>query len=91
VRASGLVTGQNQNIQPGDYVVVYDAGRDPVPAALEQAVLIIAGHLWETQQGPTTNRFIGSEEGSGVLVGMGYLIPNRAAHLLQPHAAVLVG
>lgn len=91
VRPSGIVTGKNQSLRPGEYVVVYDAGRDPVPASLKLATLIISGHLWETQQGPTTNSFIGDAGAeNNFRVGAGYLIPNRAAHLLSPFASEAV-
>lgn len=92
---SGIVTlADLSGLQAGSYTTVYEAGRGPVgdvPVSLKQAVLIIAGHIWQTQQGPTSNRFIGEEDAedrwrpSG-----GYLIPNRAAHLLQPFSSVLV-
>ncbi|HEU4542203.1 MAG TPA: hypothetical protein VFR23_13830 [Jiangellaceae bacterium] len=88
-KVGGIVAGQDEIIPAGDYTVVYTAGRNPVPVSLKQAVLIIAGHHWQTQQNSARrNRFVGSEDESGVRVSMGYLIPNRAAHLLQKHALV---
>ena len=85
----GVVTLKNGILTPGDYDVVFDAGRDPVPAGLKLGVLIIAGHLWQTQQGPTTNRFIGSQDAEDSWrPSAGYLIPNRAAHLLTPHCPI---
>jgi hypothetical protein len=89
-KKAGIVSGLNYRLPPGDYDVICEAGRNPVPVSLKQAVLIIAGHHWQTQQNtPTRNRFAGSEN-DGVRVSMGYLIPNRAAHLLQPHASMPV-
>ena len=83
---AGIVSGLNYRLPPGDYDVVYTAGRNPVPVSLKQAVLIIFGHHWQTQQNSARrNRPVGAES-DGVRVSMGYLIPNRAAHLLQPHA-----
>lgn len=88
---AGIVTLLHYHLPPGDYTVVYTAGRNPVPVSLKQAVLIIAGHHWQTQQNSARrNRFVGSEDESGVRVSMGYLIPNRAAHLLQPYASMPV-
>lgn len=92
---TGTVTlASGGGLQRGDYDVVYDAGRGvvgDVPVSLKLAVLIIAGHLWQTQQGPTTNRFIGDQNAEDTFrPSAGYLIPNRAAHLLQPEMNVPV-
>lgn len=90
-KIAGMVTAIDDTIQTGEYDAVYDAGRDPVPVSLKQAVLIIAGHHWQTQQNsPSRNRLVGAQQSEGVRVSMGYLIPNRAAQLLQPHTSVLV-
>lgn len=89
-KVSGIVTAVDDTVESGEYDAIYTAGRNPVPVSLKQAVLIIAGHHWQTQQNSVRrNRLVGSEE-DGVRVSMGYLIPNRAAHLLQPEANVLV-
>lgn len=89
-KVSGIVAAIDDTIESGEYDVVYTAGRNPVPVSLKQAVLIIAGHHWQTQQNSATrNRLVGSQD-DGVRVSMGYLIPNRAAHLLQPEASVFV-
>lgn len=92
---TGIVTlTSGSGLQRGDYDVVYDAGRGTignVPVSLKFAVLIIAGHLYQTQQGPTTNRFIGDQNAEDTFrPSAGYLIPNRAAHLLQPEMNILV-
>jgi hypothetical protein len=85
----GVVTLKSGSLTPGDYDVVFEAGRDPVEESLKLGVLIIAGHLWMTQQGPTTNRFIGSQDTEDSWrPSAGYLIPNRAAHLLTPHCPI---
>ena len=85
----GVVQLLNGYLPDGDYTVVYSAGRDPVPESLKRAVLIIAGHQWMTQQGPTTNRFVGSQDVEDTWrSSAGYLIPNRAAHLMQPHCPI---
>jgi hypothetical protein len=87
---TGVVTAVSGTISPGEYTVVYDAGRDPVPAKMKQAVLIIAGHHWETQQGPTSDRFVGGEDNRTPRVHRGYLIPRRAAELLESAMSVVV-
>lgn len=85
----GVVQLLNGYLADGDYTVVYTAGRNPVPESLKRAVLIIAGHQWMTQQGPTTNRFVGSQDVEDTWrPGSGYLIPNRAAHLMQPFCPI---
>lgn len=93
--ATGIVTlAGGSGLQPGDYTTIWDAGRGEVgevPVSLKWAVLIIAGHLYQTQQGPTTNRFIGDQNAEdSYRPSAGYLIPNRAAHLLQPERDVIV-
>lgn len=93
--ATGIVTlADGSGLDAGDYTVIYDAGRGAVgdvPVSLKLAVLIIAGHLYQTQQGPTTNRFIGDANAEDTFrPSAGYLIPNRAAHLLQPEQSVAV-
>lgn len=84
----GVVMLAQGHLPAGDYTVVYEAGRNPVPVSLKTAVLIIAGHLWQTQQGPTSNRWPGQETSDTFRVSRGYLIPNRAAHLLTPYAPI---
>jgi hypothetical protein len=88
----GVVQLLNGYLSPGDYTVVFTAGRgtvDDVEESLKLGVLIIAGHIWQTQQGPTTNRFIGSQDAEDSWrPAAGYLIPNRAAHLLTPHCPI---
>jgi hypothetical protein len=86
---TGVVTAVSGTISPGEYDVVYDAGRDPVPVKMKQGVLIIAGHHWETQQGPTSDRFVG-EDSRKPRVSRGYLIPRRAAELLESAMSVVV-
>lgn len=89
---AGIVHG----VPTGTYSVVYQAGRgsiDAVPVSLKLAVLIIAGHIWEIQRGPRSRNFHGqssADESSGHKASAGYLIPNRAAHLMQPFANVPV-
>ncbi len=93
--ATGIVTKADGAGLPLDaYDIEYEAGRgtiNEVSASLKLGVLIIAGHLWQTQQGPTTNRWPGQDASeNNFRVSRGYLIPNRAAHLLQPEQNVAV-
>lgn len=91
-KVAGIVSGLC-----GTFDVEYTAGRgdvDNVPFSLKLAVLVIASHIWEIQRGPRSRNFVGqasSDETGGHKAASGYLIPNRAAHLMQPYASVLVG
>jgi hypothetical protein len=88
---SGIVTGLTSSLSPGTYTAVYEAGRDPVPVALKEATLIIGKHLWESQRGPARKLRGEDADNRAQWTGYGYLIPNRAAHLMQPYASILVG
>lgn len=90
VRESGIVTARSGRLALGLYDVAYEAGRDPVPDALRLATLIIGKHLWETQRGPKTRLRTEDDESRAQWAGAGYLIPNRAAHLMQPYVTVPV-
>lgn len=87
---SGIVTGLSSSLSPGVYTAVYEAGRNPVPVSLKEATLVIGKHLWESQRGPG-RKMRSDDENRAQWTGSGYLIPNRAAHLMQPYANVLVG
>ncbi|MGH9252815.1 MAG: hypothetical protein ACRD0W_25370 [Acidimicrobiales bacterium] len=81
---AGYAEGATEPIPDGDYDVVYEAGRNPVSTNAKRAVLMLAGHIWDAQQGPGPRRAaVGGQEDSGHRVGVGYLIPHRVAHLLQ--------
>jgi uncharacterized phiE125 gp8 family phage protein len=75
----------------GNYRVTYSVGRPTVPAAVRLAILVIAGHLFETQRRPGFTS--DSPAGFGGLDGvqdarptsMGFAIPSRAKELLQPY------
>lgn len=62
--------------------VVYDAGFATVPADLKLAGLIIASHLWRTQQGGAQS-LDPNDESYGMPAGSGFAIPNRARELLR--------
>lgn len=67
----------------GGFSVTYSVGRPTVPAAIRLAILIIAGHLFETQRVPGASRAFGQPETP--VMGLGYAIPNRASDLLAPY------
>lgn len=67
----------------GTVSITYRAGRDPIPAALTLAALVIAGHLWETQRGPAGGMPGVNDE--PVVIGVGYAVPNRAIELMKPY------
>ncbi|MEU4595275.1 head-tail connector protein [Micromonospora aurantiaca (nom. illeg.)] len=62
------------------YTLVYEAGRDALPASFRLAILIIAQHLWRTQHGSGRAR---TAEDSVMMPGMSFAIPARAAELLR--------
>lgn len=65
------------------YVVVYDAGRDRLPYRLEQAVLELVRHLWDTQRGPTRRPGAPASDGAANTVpGAAYALPFRVAELI---------
>lgn len=74
--------------------VEYEAGRDPVPDALKLAVMITAGHLWDTQRGNRGGSFgaiygAGEDtaqgaEASSILL-QGFSLPRRAMELIRPY------
>lgn len=74
----------------GEYDVTYDAGRAEPGENLGGAVLITAGHLWETQRGSsargrTLTEFDGAQGSNEVMsVLRGFALPRRALELLQP-------
>lgn len=63
-----------------------------VPADIRFAVLVIAGHLWDTQrvagQGEGNRPGFGGNTAPGPTVSTGYAIPNRAKTLLAPYRQV---
>lgn len=69
----------------GDVVVTYTTGFGVVPDAVWLAILIIAGHLWETQRGSSPS-VLAVQNGDQPQAGWsGFAIPNRAADLLTPY------
>lgn len=66
----------------GEVVITYTVGRTSIDDDVRMATLIIGKHLWETQRGRNANRAGTPSEGDKPLVG--FLIPHRAAALLEP-------
>lgn len=61
-----------------EYTVIYRAGLSAIPERVKLAGLIVAKHLWETQNG-----FAGRRSGDDfVQTGMGFAVPRRAQELL---------
>lgn len=68
----------------GGVVVVYSAGRSPVPDALNRAALIIVQHLWRTRNGGAGLPAL-VDEPTTLDAAFGYAVPNKALDLIQPY------
>lgn len=68
----------------GGVVVVYQAGRSPIPDAINRAAIIIVQHLWRTRNGGAGLPQL-LDEPVEYDQGFGYAIPNRALDLIQPY------
>lgn len=82
---SSLSTGLLSTLPSGDVTVTYLVGRTSCPDAVRLAALIIAGHLWQTQRGPSAPTGALPNDFGATPVGVGYLVPNRALELLGPY------
>jgi hypothetical protein len=75
------------SIVRGDYLVTYVAGRaattEDVPDDIQLAVCIIGKHLWRTQRAPVGAPRAGAADDESV--PLGFLIPHRAAAILDGH------
>jgi hypothetical protein len=70
----------------GPVIVTYVAGFDPVPAAIELAILYTVQHAWESQRGSIPVPFqSGADE--TFTMSRGFFMPNRAKELLAPYRA----
>jgi hypothetical protein len=69
----------------GDITITYTVGRQDVPADIHEAILVVAGHLWETQRGTAPSALALQGEDVGPTPGLGYALPNRAKDLLAPY------
>lgn len=93
IDASGLIS-RHSGFPRGRYDVDYTSGMfataGVVPAAVKLAVLIVAGHTWETQRGRQGRAaFIPGEVGTPAdqseLIMSGFSLPSRAIELLKPY------
>ncbi len=84
-RAAGLLYDVPHTAGP--MTATYTVGGGGVPAAVQLACLIVAGHLWETQRGtsPSALALQDPEAAFGAPAVAGYAIPNRARDLLAPY------
>ena len=90
---TGLLRRADGGWMVGSFTVSYSVGRPTVPAAVRLAILVIAGHLFETQRMPGFQSADSLPAGFGGLdgvpdarlPGLGYAIPNRAQELLTPY------
>lgn len=87
-----LVYGGTLGSGAGGMTVRYTAGRAEVPESIRRATVIILEHLWKQQRGWAS----GAPSARGQLpepepqVPMGFVLPNRAAQLLEPHTRVAI-
>ena len=77
---TGVLRLANGSWFRGDVTVTYSAGRTLIPAGVDQAILIVAGHLWQTQRGASPMPMQAVDMGASP--GSGYALPNRALELL---------
>lgn len=70
------------------YTIVYTAGLSTIPERVKLAGLIVAAHLWQTQNGggglPVPGD-VNSNESVMFSSSLGFAIPNRARDLLQSY------
>jgi hypothetical protein len=85
--AGVLIPVYGGSIAAGTYLVTYVAGRAAttadVPDDIQLAVCIIGKHLWQTQRAPVGRP--GATPDSEASVPTGFLIPHRAAAILDGH------
>lgn len=68
----------------GNVTVTYTTGMAEVPVQVTMAVEFIVRHLWTSQRGPQPRPVLaGPDDGTSMVPGVGYAIPNRAIELLE--------
>lgn len=82
---TGIITLQYPWSSWGTVTVAYTYGWTTLPAPISLAVLIVAGHLWETQRGSASLPTLGGDQTPAMTPGAGYAMPNRARELLAPY------
>ena len=91
----GLITRRNSGTAVPFFAgkknvhVVYTAGFTTVPADVKHAVLLLIGHMWETQRGGT--RRPGTNSGDDYVPGMGFMLPHRVKEILDSHRIPGIG
>lgn len=84
---SGILSAVSGYTLPTEVTVTYVAGYTTPPSWAQLAALIIAQHLYRTRRGPSAVR--GPQDVASA-PGAGFLVPNQAALLLEPHRLVSV-
>lgn len=92
---SGVIrAASGRRLPRGRYDITYIAGMaaedEDVPGAVKLAVMIVAGHMWETQRGrQARGGFVPGEvitpTDQSVLIMSGFSLPRRALELLKPY------
>lgn len=91
---SGVIRLLSGCFPRGRYDLTYTSGMAADSADIDSdiklAVLIVAGHMWETQRGRQARSGFIPGEGvtpvdQGALIMAGYSLPRRALELLKPH------
>ncbi len=84
---AGVLSAVTGYALPSEVTVTYEAGYASPPSWAQLAALIIAQHLYRTRLGPNPSR---SGYETTQPSGVGFLVPNQAALLLEPHRLVSV-
>lgn len=79
--ATGIVRRIDGSTFFGQMTVTYVAGYATPPPWAVLAAKIIVQHLWRTQRGSRK----GMGDDPGLVAGVGFLVPNQAAALLESH------
>lgn len=82
---TGLLYGSFTSA-PRKVKVTYVAGRSTLPLDLEQAVLELVKHLWQSQRGNAPSAMMLQSPDERTLQGVSsYLLPYRVQTLIEPH------
>ena len=79
---TGILRRLDRSAMPSTMLITYQAGYATPPAWAILAAKIILQHLWRTQRGSRASQSGGD---ANPVQGIGYLIPNQAAILMEPH------
>lgn len=78
---SGRIARTGSTFGGTDVVVVYVAGRDPVPEGIRWAVMELTIHLWRSTQAQRGGRGRGEDPVAPAAFGL----PHRVAHAIVPY------